>query len=278
MRLALLLTAGVCACVAQTMPVPDYATIEANIPYDQFPQTVLDVISPKAPSKDKRPAVIAIHGGGWVGGSKAAFLERVLPWVEAGFVLVNVEYRLAGVAPAPAAATDVLKATEWFRKNAKRWNADPKRIVVTGGSAGGHLALVVGLAPKSARLGPEVEIAAVVNLYGITDVEDMLAGPNKSDFALKWIPNNPESADLARRLSPIGYVRKDVPPVLSIHGTADETVPYEHAVNLTKALRDAGADAEMISVPNGQHPLSKEQMTAAYPQIWDFLRRRGILK
>jgi dipeptidyl aminopeptidase/acylaminoacyl peptidase len=106
----------------------------------------------------------------------------------------------------------------------------------------------------------------------------MLAGPNKREFALKWIPNTPESADLARRLSPIGYVRKDVPPVLSIHGTADETVPYEHAVNLTKALRDAGADAEMISVPNGQHPLSKEQMTAAYPQVWEFLRRRGILK
>ena len=118
------------------------------------PQTVLDVISPKAPAKDKRPAVIAIHGGGWVGGSKAAFLERVLPWVEAGFVLVNVEYRLADVAPAPAAATDVLKATAWFQKNAKRWNVDPKRIVVTGGSAGGHLALVVGLAPKSAHLGP----------------------------------------------------------------------------------------------------------------------------
>ncbi len=278
MRLAILLTAGVCVCVAQTMPVPDYATIEANIPYDQVPQTVLDVISPKAPAKDKRPAVIAIHGGGWVGGSKAAFLERVLPWVEAGFVLVNVEYRLADVAPAPAAATDVLKATAWFQKNAKRWNVDPKRIVVTGGSAGGHLALVVGLAPKSAHLGPEVEVAAVVNLYGITDVEDLLAGPNKRDFALQWIPNNPESGVLARRLSPIGYVRKDVPPVLSIHGTADETVPYEHAVNLTKALRDAGADAEMISVPNGQHPLSKEQMTAAYPQVWEFLRRRGILK
>jgi acetyl esterase/lipase len=278
MRCAVLLTAVVCVCWAQTATLPNYATIQANIPYDRYPQTVLDVISPKTPSRDKRPGVIAIHGGGWVNGSKAAFQERILPWVEAGFVVANVEYRLAGVAPAPAAANDVLKATEWFKKNAQRWNVDPKRIVVTGGSAGGHLALVVGLAPKSARLGPDSHLAAVVNLYGITDVEDMMAGPNMREFATKWIADNSERADLARRLSPIGYVRKDVPPVLSVHGTADETVPYEHGVTLTKALRDAGADAEMISVSGGKHPLSMEEMRAVYPQIWEFLRRRGILK
>ena len=277
MRLALLLGV-VCAAFAETAPVPDYATIEANIAYDQYPQTVLDVLVPKAPAKEKRPAVIAIHGGGWVGGSRAAFLERVLPWVQAGFVLVNVDYRVASVAPAPAAANDALKAAEWFRKNAKRWNVDPKRIVVTGGSAGGHLALVVGLAPKSAHLGTGGEVAAVVNFYGITDVEDMLAGPNKRDFATTWIKNTSDAADLARRLSPIGYVRKDVPPVLSVHGTADETVPYEHGVSLTKALRDAGADAEMISVSGGKHPLTMEEMNKVYPQVWDFLRRRGILK
>jgi acetyl esterase/lipase len=278
MRFGVLLAALVCVCSAQVTPVPDYATIESNLSYDQYPQTVLDVISPKAPSHDKRPAVIAIHGGGWINGSKAAFQERILPWVQAGFVVANVEYRLGGVALAPAAANDVLKAAEWFKKNAKRWNVDPKRIVVTGGSAGGHLALVVGLAPKSARLGPDSHVAAVVNFYGITDVEDILAGPNVREFATKWIPSNPEGADLARRLSPIGYVRKDVPPVLSIHGTADETVPYEHAVTLTKALRDAGADAEMISVSGGKHPLTMEQMRAVYPQVWDFLRHRGILK
>lgn len=278
MRSAVLLTAVVCACSAQTPAVPSYAIIETNLSYDQYPQTVLDIISPKAPGKDKRPGVIAIHGGGWVNGSKAAFQERILPWVEAGFVVANVEYRLAGVAPAPAAANDVLKAAEWFRKNAKRWNVDPKRIVVTGGSAGGHLALVTGLAPKSTHLGPASHVAAVVNLYGITDVEDIMAGPNQREFATKWIPGSAEQSALARRLSPISYVRKDLPPVLSVHGTADETVPYEQGVNLTKALRDAGADAEMISVPGGKHPLSMEEMQTVYPQIWEFLRRRGILR
>lgn len=278
MRSGVFLTTFACACLAQTTPAPDYATLEANLPYDQHPQTVLDVLSPKAPLREKRPAVIAIHGGGWVNGSKAAFLERMLPWVQAGFVLANVEYRLADAAPAPAAAMDVLNAAQWFRKNARRWNVDSRRIVVTGGSAGGHLALVTGLAPKSAKLGPDSGVAAVVNFYGITDLEDMITGPNRRDFAAKWIPEGAGREDLVRRLSPIGYVRKDVPPVLSVHGTVDETVPYAHAVNLTKALRNAGADAEMISVSGGKHPLSMEEMKTVYPQVWEFLRRRGILK
>jgi dipeptidyl aminopeptidase/acylaminoacyl peptidase len=82
--------------------------------------------------------------------------------------------------------------------------------------------------------------------------------------------------ELARRLSPMSYVRKDVPAILTIHGTDDETVPYEHGVRLTKALRDAGADAEMMSVPGGKHTLTEEQYTKAYEQIFAFLERRGI--
>ena len=259
--------------------IPDFAQLEANIPYGEHAQNVFDIISPKnAAAGAKRHAVIAIHGGGWVNGSKEAFLERVLPWVEQGFVAVNVEYRLAGVAPAPAAINDVLNAAQFFRKNASRWNVDTRRIVVTGGSAGGHLALMTGLVTKGARLGPKTKIAAVINLYGITDVEDMMTGPNAREFASKWIADSPERNDEARRLSPVSYIRKDVPAILSIHGNADQTGPYEHGVTLTRLLRDAGADAEMISVPGGRHPLTMEEMRGIYPQVWEFLRRRGILK
>jgi acetyl esterase/lipase len=274
--LALLLT---CVASGHSANLPDFAQLEPDIQYDEHAQTVLDVISPKnVPSGAKLPGVIAIHGGGWVNGSKEAFLERVLPWVEKGFVAANVEYRLAGVAPAPAAVNDVLKAAQFFRKNAKRWNVDVKRIVVMGGSAGGHLALLTGLVTKGARLGPTADVAAVVNFYGITDVEDMMVGPNAREFASKWIAGSPEPDDAARRLSPVSYIRKDVPPVLSVHGNADQTVPYDHSVTLTRLLRDAGADAEMISVPGGKHPLTPEELQAVYPQIWEFLERRGILK
>jgi acetyl esterase/lipase len=271
------------AGAAQTSPteaaLPAGVELEANIPYDQFPETVLDIYTPATAATGKRPGVLVIHGGGWVNGTKEAVVERfVLPYLEQGFVVANVEYRLAKAAPAPAAVQDVLKAAEWFRKNGKRWNVDTKRIVVTGGSAGGHLSLMVGMTPKSAKLGPETEVAAIVNFYGITDVEDQLQGANMRKYAVTWVPESEDRADVARRVSPLTYVRKDVPAILTIHGTADQTVPYDHGVNLTRKLREAGADAEMISVPDGKHGFSKEQMSGLYDQIFDFLRKREILQ
>lgn len=270
-------------CVAQTTEnaaLPAGVTVQRNIPYDRHPETVADVFLPSGTAPGgKRPGVLVIHGGGWVGGTKERVVEKlVLPWVEQGFVAANIEYRLGPKYPAPAAVNDALRAAEWFRDNASRWGVDPKRIVVTGQSAGGHLSLMVGMAPKSAKFGPTGKVAAVVNWSGITDVEDQLQGTNMRKYAVTWVPEQEGRFDLARRLSPMTYVRKDVPPILSVHGTEDETVPYEHGVLLTKALRDAGADAELISVPHGAHTLPLEQMRKLYPQVFESLRRRGILK
>jgi acetyl esterase/lipase len=239
---------------------------------------VLDVFLPAGASRtEKRCGVLAIHGGGWVGGRKEAVVQRlVLPLVSKGCVVANVEYRLAAAAPAPAAVEDVLEAASWFRKNASRWNVDDRRLVAIGDSAGGHLALMVGLTPKQARLGPVTKIAAVINFYGITDVEDQLGGENMRKYAVTWVPAGPDRMELARRVSPASYVRKDVPAILTIHGNADQTVPYEHGVRLTKALRDAGADAEMVSVPDGKHGFDEPQSAKVWEQINAFLDRRGI--
>jgi acetyl esterase/lipase len=262
----------------QAPPLPAYAKLEANLRYDQHPQAILDIVMPAAEAKERRPGVVAIHGGGWTRYTKDDLLEHVLPWVEKGFVVANIEYRLANVALAPAAAIDAVKATEWFRKNARRWNVDSARIVVMGRSVGGYLALLTGMANKNAGLGSEADVAAIVNFWGLTDMENAVTGPAPLPFAVKWMPEESQRGNLPARLSPMAYVRKDVPPVLTIHGTEDETIPYHHGVNLTKALRDARADAEMISVPGGKHPVSEELLKAVYPQIWEFLQRRGILK
>jgi acetyl esterase/lipase len=155
---------------------------------------------------------------------------------------------------------------------------DPNRIAVTGDSAGGHLALMVGLAPKSAKLGPQAKVRAVVNFYGITDVADQLNGPNMRQYAVTWVPEQTGRMELAQRVSPITYVRQDVPAVLTIHGDADPTVPYEHGVTLTRALRDAGADAEMISVRDGKHGFTEEQLNNLFAQIFNFLSKRGVMK
>ncbi len=258
--------------------IPDSVSVDANIKYGEYPETVLDVYQPKAKSKEKRPGVLVIHGGGWTAGTKEQRVEPVvLRWVARGFVVANVEYRLAKAAIAPAAVIDVLKAAEWFEKNAKKYDADPKRIVVTGDSAGGHLSLMVALTPKSADLGRPAKVAAVVNFFGITDVGDQLQGANERRYATTWIPEMPGRLDLARRVSPMTYVRKDVAPILTIHGDADPTVPYEHGVQLTKALRDAGADAVLITVPQGKHGFPKAKTDELYEHVWEFLRSKKVL-
>ncbi|MBX5493911.1 MAG: alpha/beta hydrolase [Bryobacteraceae bacterium] len=273
-----------CACAAaqdkRPAALPEWVEVDSNVPYSEYKQTVVDILRPKAPHRGKRPGVIVIHGGGWVRLSKDQLVESFcIPYLKAGFVVANVEYRLADVAPAPAAVEDVLRAAHWFRKNAGKYNVDRKRIVVTGASAGGHLALMVGMVSRKARLGPRTKVAAVVNFFGITDVGDQIEGPNMREYAVKWVPEQPDRRMLAWRVSPIAYIRKGLPPILTIHGDADQTVPYEHGFNLTRQLRQVGVDAEMISIANGRHGLTHEKLVELHhDRVFEFLRRHRILQ
>lgn len=262
---------------APAVKIPDNVDVEANIAYREYPETKVDVYKPKG-SGEKRPGVIVIHGGGWTGGTKEAMVALwVLPYLEKGFVVANVEYRLAKAAKAPAAVEDVLVAARWFISNAAKYGVDRKRIIVTGGSAGGHLSLMVGMTPGKANLGKPVKVAAVVNFYGITDVGDQLSGENMRKYAVTWLPEQEGRYDLARRVSPMTYVRRGLPPVLTIHGDQDQTVPYDHGVKLTRALRDAAVDAELITVPKGRHGFPPEKMRELYGDIFKFLEARKIL-
>jgi uncharacterized protein (TIGR02246 family) len=218
------------------------------------------------------------HGGGWIRSTKETMMDAFcLPYLERGFVVANVEYRVVGAAPAPAAVHDALHAAQWFFDRAATYNVDPARIVVTGASAGGHLALMVGMVPASAGLGPAIPIAAIVNGYGVSDVADLLDGPHRQTFAVQWLPEQPGRSDLAKRLSPLTYVRKGLPPTLTVQGENDRTVPYEQGVRLTAALKEAGVDAEMMTVPGAGHGFSKQQWPAVHKRIFDFLATRGIL-
>ena len=258
--------------------IPDSVSVEANIPYAEYKETVLDILQPKAPAKKKRPGVILIHGGGWTGGTKEGRVEyAALKYVQHGFVVANVEYRLAKAATAPAAVSDVLKAAQWFHKNAKKYHVDTKRIIVTGDSAGGHLALMVAMTPRSAKLGPPGKVAAVVNFYGITDVADQLEGPHMQKYAVTWVPEQEGRRELAKRVSPMTYVRKDLPPILTLHGDVDKTVPYEHGANLTRELKAAGADARLITVSGAGHGFPLSTLDEQFEHIFVFLKEKGVM-
>ena len=211
------------------------------------------------------PTVIFIHGGGWVRGTKEASVLTVLPYIAMGYSVVNVEYRLAEVSLAPAAIEDCRCALRWVVEHAKEYNFDATRLIVAGASAGGHLALTTGMIPTSAgfdrscQTPAEPRVAAIVNFFGITDVADLLDGPNKKPFpegwpyTVQWLGNQPNRADVAKASSPLTYVRAGVPPTISIHGDADPLVPYQQSVAMEAALRSAGTPVKLVAVPGGVH-------------------------
>ena len=229
------------------------------------------------------PVLMYIHGGGWVGGTKESSVLRLLPWLEMGWAVVNVEYRLGQVALAPAATEDCLCALRWVIHNAEQYNIDPTRIVVTGNSAGGHLALTTGMLPASAGLdrqcpgSEELTVAAVINWYGITDVGDLLDGPNMKSYAVEWMSSMPNRFEIAERVSPLTYVRAGLPPILTIHGDADPTVPDQHAVRLHAELTHAGIPNKLHTVPGGRHGgFNREQTLAIFSTIHEFLTAHGL--
>ena len=242
----------------------------------------LDVYVPRTPGP--HPTLLHIHGGGWVGGSRESVVLRALPYLEMGMAVVNVSYRLGQVAPAPAAVEDCLCALKWVARNAKEYGFDPSRIVTTGYSAGGHLALTTGMIPAAAGLdrqcpGELPRVAAIVNWYGITDVADLLDGPNMKSYAVQWLGAQPNREAVAARVSPLTYVRKDVPPMLIIHGDADPTVPYTHGVRLHQALQKAGGAAEMVTIPKGLHGnFPPAEQLRAVGAVRAFLAKHGVLK
>ncbi len=233
------------------------------------------------------PTLVFIHGGGWVGGTKESSILRLLPYLERDMAVVNVEYRLARNSLAPAAIADCRCALRWVYAHAMEYSLDTSKIVTTGNSAGGHLSLTTGTMPKSAGFDYEctsgnpntqLDVAAVVNWYGITDVVDLLSGPNQKRYAVRWLGSLPNREDVARRASPIHYVREGLPPIITIHGDADPTVPYQHAIDYHKALNKAGVENQLVTVPGGKHGgFTSDEYRKLYKDIFAFLEKQGVL-
>jgi acetyl esterase/lipase len=242
----------------------------------------LDVYS-RSDVTTPQPTLIWIHGGGWTGGNKEGATFSLLPYMEMGWNVVNVEYRLARVSQAPAAVEDCLCALRWVIRNAKQYNFDITKLVVSGGSAGGHLALITAMIPASVGMDrqcpgtEELKVAAVVDWYGITDVVDLLEGPNMKTYAVQWLGSMPNRRDVAQRVSPLTYVRPGLPPVISIQGDADPTVPYSHSVRLQEALKKTGVDGELVTIPGGRHGgFTRAENQRAYLAIKAFLAKHGL--
>ncbi len=246
----------------------------------------LDIYKPRN-LRGKNKTLVAIHGGGWISGTKEEVLPQLIPFLTQGWSIVNVEYRIGTVALAPAAVEDVRCALRWVFSQASKYQFDPDKIVVIGGSAGGHLATLCSILPNSAGFDqltetsdhnspknlPELKVAAIINLFGIMDVNDILAGINRKDYAVLWFGKQPNTQELAAKISPINYVRSGLPPLLTIHGNKDELVPYQQAVKMHQKLDDFGVPNQLLTLKGAGHGgFSPEQAYLLYQTIQNFLQ------
>lgn len=256
----------------------------------------LDVI---AGGHSVRPVLIYFHGGGWVLGNKDDALLKGLPYLARGMDFVDVEYRLAYQSLAPAAVEDCRCALHWVAHHAEEYGFDTSKIVLAGESAGGHLALMTGMLNVAAGFDreceqpsdqwgagsiAEVKVAAVIDFFGVTDVAEFLQPPTPRNHAVRWFGDLPNRMELAEQLSPLSYVRRDLPPILIIHGDKDQIVPYQQAVRLHEALESAGSRNQFTTIVGGGHgstppfAWTSEQNLQAQEAAFNFLEKFGILQ
>lgn len=252
----------------------------------------LDLYLPKNRTNPTATLVL-FHGGGWVDGQKERNVLFLLPYLSRGWSAVNVEYRTGHQSLAPAAVEDCRCALRWLTYRARDYSLDPTKFVLTGTSAGGHLALITGMLPArtvfdhqcaieggerwATAAVPEPRVAAIVNWFGIGDVADLLNGPNARNYAREWFGSVVNSEQLAKQLSPVNYVRSGLPPIITIHGEHDDVAPYSHAVRLHALLDKAGVPNQLVTIRGRKHGgFSREEHLESYAAIREFLRKHGL--
>jgi acetyl esterase/lipase len=250
-------------------------------------QLKLDVWYPRD-NPNPTPTLVYIHGGGWIFGSKEGAVYQFLPFLEKGWRVVNVEYRMASNSLAPGAVEDTRCALRWIYRNAKQYNFDTSKIVLTGHSAGGHLSLITGMLPDGTPLDNrcyadekygdvKMKVAAIINWYGITDVNDVIQGANLKNYGAMWMGSQPNATEVAKSVSPLTYVREGLPPIITIHGDKDDVVPYSQATRLKDALDKAKVPNKLVTIKNGGHGMFElKDYSAAYEEIWNFLKENKI--
>jgi acetyl esterase/lipase len=240
------------------------ATIIRNIPYAAQPtsQQNFDLILPAQKGNKPFPLVIWIHGGAWMLGIKE--WDNVKYLVRHGYAIANIDYRFSTAAPFPAQIQDCNTALNFILAHATNYGISPKQLIIGGGSAGGHLALLLGLARTERDFGadPSIKPLAILDFFGPVDfnrtkadLEAIHSEKGLQDFtnAVGRLLGTPvdQPSEKAKLASPINYVSASSPPVLILHGSRDESVPVAQSRRLHEALDQWGVKNQLIMVDAG---------------------------
>ncbi len=265
-------------------PVPDDVVFETGIEYTNPDNQHLQLNLARPKKADGAlPAIICIHGGGFRAGSREGYNAQCIRLAQRGYVAMTVSYRLAPKYPFPAAIHDTKAAVRWARANAAKYQIDPERIGVTGGSAGGHLAQFLGVTGDvkefegdGGNADKSSKVACVVNVYGPSDFTKSYG---KSVDAAEVLPlflgGNLETARKQHlRASPLYWVTPNAAPTLCIHGTEDKYVAHEQAVWLIDKLKAAGVEAELLTLQGAGHGFKGKDAETAEKAMIAFFDKR----
>lgn len=258
-----------------------------NIVYKTVNGESLDMILflPKGGTTGKVPVMLYTHGGGWGGGDKfkvfrTAFLDTLRILLDNGIACASIEYRLTreNISTAVDCVVDCKDAARFLVKNAARYGLDPDRMGVWGGSAGGHLCLMTGLAdnalfPDNEGLkGIDPVFRCVASYYPVTTFAkpELLKGsnfekPNRFVTLIGGLPD--EKPELLRLLSPAVHLKKESPPVLLLHGDNDTVLPICQSTYMLELSKQLGADVELLTVKGGGHGFGGASISPTMPEI-----------
>lgn len=267
----------------------DEVAVKKEITYGTGGDTELKLDLAQPVGDGPFPAIVFIHGGGWHAGNRHAYDQQIKEAAKRGYVAATITYRLMDVGENgperstaepnfPAQIHDAKAAIRWMRTNADEYNADPDRIGVTGGSAGGHLSLLVGLADAEAELEGEgghadqsSRVQAVVNFFGPTEMSSCHEKSSVAWMLRLFMDGKPgEVPATYEKASPITHVSSDDPPVLTLHGDQDKLVPVEQAKKLDKAMKEAGVPHKLVILEGQGHGFGGQVQEKAMEAMWNF--------
>ncbi|MGN6543917.1 MAG: alpha/beta hydrolase fold domain-containing protein [Aureliella sp.] len=264
--------------------VPDAVIWEEGIVYSSpdGEELALNLARPKA-GQEPRPAVLCIHGGGFRAGKRDSYNALCKKLADNGFVAATITYRLAPKHQFPAAVYDCKAAVRWLRANAAKYQIDPDRIGVTGGSAGGHLAQFLAVTAHQPRFEGDggnadqsSQVQCVVNVYGPSDFTKSYGKSVDAHEVLPlWFGGDLETKRKLHIIgSPLYWVTPAAAPTLCIHGTEDKYVAHEQAVWLVDKLKASAVEAELLTLPGAGHGFKGADAEKAEQALLAFFKRQ----
>ena len=205
-----------------------------------------------------RPAIIFVHGGGWIGGSRTGWTKLIAPFAEQGYVGMAIDYDLSPAVRFPTALEECKEAVRWLRAHAKEYNVDPKRIAVAGGSAGGELAALVALTGGDHQYegaGDFQTFSSNVKAAVLYSSDLDLTKFSDSDSSINAYLGGScaEKRELCLEASPQFHLSGPLPPIFIGHGNADEDVPYSQFTQFVAAYKKAGGPITPFTADHGPH-------------------------